>query len=679
MAFVFTPLHPSLPAYASAGVPFSPLYGDVYHAVQGAVEQARHVFLGGNDLPARWRGRERFTVCETGFGMGLNFLTLWNDWREDAQRCRRLHVVSIEAHPFSREHLTMLLAERVPASWRELVDELLAQWPPLLPGLHRLDLDGGAVTLTLAFGFAQDVARQLTAQVDAFFLDGFSPSRNPDMWSPALIKGLARLAMPGATAATWSCAGTVRRALRDAGFSVEKRRGFGFKRTMTAARYEPRFVRRHAPPPVPVFAVRHALVVGAGIAGANVAYALALRGWRVTVLDAPPGPDAPDGGEEHLAAAVTPLVAQDDNARARLTRAGALRARQRWAPWIDGDIVSACGTVQEARSDEQLDDVHRTLQILQFPPEWVRPVTQAEASDLAGLPLSRGGAFFPGGLRVRPKPLCEALLAHPSIRVLRQHRVERLRAVASPAVPAGWLWRAFGANDLLLAEAEVAIVANAMDAPHLLNRSAWPQLRDTEVLGSGPESACKPDAVLGDAHHEQVRTVGRRGGAVPDPFVFGIKFFQQQPVAGQITFLPENGAGWGRAPACIVAGDGYVLPAVDGFCVTGSTYDYDAALAIASADGHGMNIERAAHLIPALLQTPLQAASLRGWAGWRAVVPGGMPVVAPLPGVPGLWVTAAYASRGLTWSALAGDLVAATLEGEPLMLERNLLAAIAWR
>lgn len=642
MAPVFMPLSPSLPAFASAGVPYSERYADVYHAVQGAVEQARYVFLGGNGLPERWRGRDRFTVCETGFGLGYNFLALWQAWRADPQRARRLHMVSIEAHPFSRAHMAELLAGRLEGELRELADMLIAKWPPLLPGLHRIDLDEGAVTLTLGFGYALDMAPQLTAHVDAYFLDGFSPARNPEMWSPPLIKALARLAEPGATAATWSGAGDVRRALAEAGFAVKKVKGFGYKRVMTAATYAPRFQPRHAPAPIPAFAERHAVVVGAGIAGANIAHALALRGWRVTVLDAGPGDESGEAGEVspatgHLAAAMTPLIARDDNARARLTRAGALRAQERWAPWMDGETVSRCGTLQLARTDAKVADLHAAVAELGFPPDWVRGVDVAEASALAGCPVARGGVFFPDGLRVQPRRLVAALLDHPAIIVV-QARVARIMSEVADT-PSGTRWRLVDAAGQCLAQVEAVVLANAIDAPGLLARSA------EFVTPASP----------------------------------GAKFMAQRAVAGQISALPVDSAAWGAPPGCIVAGEGYVLPPVGNLCVTGSTYVYDVKAPVATRAGSVANLERAAHLLPALDPTRIAPEAVGGWAGWRAVVPGRLPVFGPLPGATGVWLACGYASRGLTWSALAADIVAANLDGEPLMLERELLLMAGWR
>ena len=266
------------------GTPFSVRYGDVYYAAAGGPAQARHVFLAGNDLPARWQGRERFVILETGFGLGLNFLATWQAWRADPRACRELCFISLEKHPFAAADLAA-----AHAAWPEfasLAGMLQAQWPPLQPGEHRVVLEGlpaaqgqeaagdagkregtemrgmpdvpemspspevqaaqnmpavRRVELRLLFGDAAALLPALTLApdeaVDAFFLDGFSPAKNPDLWSPALCRALARLAKPGATLATWSVAGSVRRALSEAGFMVEKRPGFADKRQMLVGRF----------------------------------------------------------------------------------------------------------------------------------------------------------------------------------------------------------------------------------------------------------------------------------------------------------------------------------------------------------------------------------------------------------------------------------------------------------
>jgi tRNA 5-methylaminomethyl-2-thiouridine biosynthesis bifunctional protein len=212
------------------GVPFSAEFGDVYHSTEGGLAQARHVFLAGNGLPARWQDRASFTIVETGFGLGLNFLAAWDAWRADARRPARLHFVSLEKSPLDREDLAAALAPF--DDLRALSLSLCRAWPPPIAGFHRIYFEGGGIALTLILGEAAECLPQLDARADALFLDGFAPARNPAMWSPEVVRELARIAAPGATLATWTVAGGVRAALTDAGFAVEKRTGFGTKREM---------------------------------------------------------------------------------------------------------------------------------------------------------------------------------------------------------------------------------------------------------------------------------------------------------------------------------------------------------------------------------------------------------------------------------------------------------------
>ena len=211
------------------GIPYAPAYGDSYHSASGALEQTRHVFLAGNDLPDRWQGRD-FVICETGFGLGLNFLATWQAWQ--ANPGRRLHYIAIEKHPFRRDDL-----KQIHDRWPELAPfaaRLQAHWPLPLPGLHRLDF--GDVVLTLAFGAANELLPQLSFVADAFYLDGFAPTQNPEMWSDAIFAALAQRAVPDATLASWSVLDDMMFRLSRHGFRLEKRPGFGTKRYMLAGR-----------------------------------------------------------------------------------------------------------------------------------------------------------------------------------------------------------------------------------------------------------------------------------------------------------------------------------------------------------------------------------------------------------------------------------------------------------
>ncbi|MGB2817243.1 MAG: tRNA (5-methylaminomethyl-2-thiouridine)(34)-methyltransferase MnmD, partial [Burkholderiaceae bacterium] len=227
------------------GAPASERYGDVYASRDGALGQARHVFLGGTACVERWRGRSQFVVLENGFGLGVNFLATWQAWRDDPARPGRLHFVSIERHPLPAASLV----DAAPPELKALASQLAAQWPLPLAGLHRCEFEQGGVVLTLAYGDARALAPELRLGADALFLDGFAPDCNPEMWEPALLRALARLARPDCHVATWSTARAVRDALAGAGFDLELAAGFGRKRQMLRGRYAPRFtLRRHEPP-----------------------------------------------------------------------------------------------------------------------------------------------------------------------------------------------------------------------------------------------------------------------------------------------------------------------------------------------------------------------------------------------------------------------------------------------
>lgn len=227
-------IQPAAIAFSSEGVPYSATFDDIYHTTDGGLGQIEHVFMAGNGLPQRWRERDTFTILETGFGLGLSFLTTWQAWRVDPQRSTRLQFISVEKYPFQPDDLANLHA-----SWpqfSELSEQLVAGWPALTEGRHDILLDGGQVQLTLLLGDAQEQFPRIPDQANAIYLDGFAPSKNPDMWSPALFRQLTRLAAKDCTLATWSVAGFVRQGLTEAGFTVSKAKGFGGKRQMLQGR-----------------------------------------------------------------------------------------------------------------------------------------------------------------------------------------------------------------------------------------------------------------------------------------------------------------------------------------------------------------------------------------------------------------------------------------------------------
>jgi len=606
------------------GQPASRRYGDVYASRAGALEQARHVFLGGNDLPARWAGREQFVVVETGFGLGVNFLATWQCWRDDPQRPRRLHFVSVERHPLAATDLQ----RAVPAPLQPLASLLAAQWPLPLPGLHRLEFEEAQVVLTLAFGDAGELVPQLALGADAFFLDGFAPDRNPAMWSPLLLKALARMARPGATLATWCTAAAVRESLTAGGFAVEKRRGFGRKREMLTARFAPRWTVRRHEPPLPRGGERRALIVGAGLAGCSVAQSLARRGWQVELFDA--GGKAASGASALPWGLLHPQIARDDNRLARLTRAGFLLGTSQLARLPDAaSLWQRCGVLQQARDDEEAAAMVTALEALRWPPQHVRWLDAAEATARIGVAPRRGGYWFEQGGIVSAQQWCRAMAGSVPLRP---------SAVASAELHSdGWLLRDQGGREL--GAAPVLVIAAALASPQLAAMTV-PLTPVRGRLSILPGEALPLRAGLaGEGYLLRA----------PDGFT---------AAGASYEFEPEAGACWAsddeihrgnlqrlqrllaQPPSATPTGmfDGMRCVAHDRLPLAGPVADEASALSRAEA---------------------LRGAQL-----------------ADLPRQPGLYASFAFGSRGLTLAPLAAELIAAQLEGEPWPIERDLAAAI---
>lgn len=600
----------------SDGMPVSTRFGDVYYSGSSPLAQARDVFLHGNQLPGRWQGRRRFTVLETGFGLGHNFLALWQAWRADPFRCARLHVVSIEAHPFRQADLSLQL-KRLDGPTLEMARALVHAWPVLTPGIHRLEFDEGAVTLTLAFGSISRMARQLDLGFDACFLDGFSPRVNPEMWTPQVFRQLARLANRDATLATWCSAGHVRRGLQDAGFLIERQAGFAGKRHRITGRLRPNM--GQAPPlPVP----EKVVVIGSGFAGAAAARALAVRGQEVVVFDPALAIGTAGTHAGHRGAAMTPALSRDDDIRSRLSRAGVLLASGRWGDLNESARPQRCGAFEPVPGPKW-SGWRRALQHLQFPADYVRWAEPACASELTGVPGRPAGLWHAYGHRVEPESLLAALLESPLI-TRRAAYVERLEQADHGQ------WQLYDSAGKLLACTEVLVLANSWLAHRLLG------------------------TVQGLATPSRLKTLHR--------------------VAGQISYFTTAAS----LPRSLLVGDGLCLPDGKRGLIGGSTYVTDTTLSIMTKQGHHENRKKVVTMLgnqPFQLGYPRSMAD--GWAGWRAAVHDRLPVIGPVPMAFGLWVACGFGSRGLTWSALAAELVATRLNHEPIPLERELMKKIA--
>lgn len=614
------------------GRPFSPLYGDVFRSREGAAGEARTVFVDGCGLPARWAGASAHTIVELGFGLGVNFLETLRAWRRAPERPPRLDYVSIERHLLSPEqmrvaHEAIGLCDPDAAALRERL-------PVALPGLHRIAFDAGRVTLTLAIGDARVLVPRLVPGVDSFYLDGFAPARNPEMWGGELVRGLARLARPGAMLATYSAAAQVRDALASAGFEPHVLDGFGAKRHRIVARYAPRWRTYPPPPPVPRWPSRDAIVVGAGLAGSAIALALARRGWRVELLERRAGPATEGSAQPALADHLH--VAPDDNPTARLTRAALLRSRAdvggiRWRDdpaEFSGRLVLAGGAHDAAR---QADLCAR----LDAPSDWIRALDADAASAVAGLRIAHGALWM---------PMCGAADPHASVRRWIDAGGDALRVRAGVVVDRlerdGTTWRAHGPGGAPIAQAPVVVLAAAGESARLARCATLAMRR----------------------------------------------------VRGQSTMLAPGALGPLRA---VLGGDAYACALPAGGTLIGSTFDDGEDLA-PDPEADASNLRRLARMLE-LDAEALARGAASGPAGHRWTARDRLPLVGPLPDEdaaraladelarndrlplprqPGLYTACGFGSRGLLWSVLAAEVLADAIDGGVAPVEADLLDAV---
>lgn len=255
-----------------SSTPYAEDFADKYFSETDGLAESCAVFVEASGLPQRWRGERRFVVGELGFGTGLNFLATWQAWAQDAQRCDTLHFVSVERSPLPKADVAQALS-----AWPSLTTHtqaLLAQYPHPSPGHHLLSFDEGRVRLLLAFGDVEVMLPEWHLGVDAWYLDGFAPSRNQAMWSPTVFKHMARNTRIGGTVATFTAAGQVRRDLQSSGFDMQKKTGFGGKRERLVGVFQPPSIKQASDVSEVDVASKRFIIVGDGVAGLWMAYAL---------------------------------------------------------------------------------------------------------------------------------------------------------------------------------------------------------------------------------------------------------------------------------------------------------------------------------------------------------------------------------------------------------------------
>lgn len=617
------------------GHPYSPDYEDIYYSGDGKAE-SEHVFLQGNNLFERWKSVQTFTIAETGFGSGLNFVLTANAWLQHADEHAVLQYVAIEKHPLSPDDIERV-SDTLSLHWPELntgFDELLDVYPLPVEGSHLRTLYAGRIRLQLIFGDVLEVLQQYRLRVDAWYLDGFTPATNPAMWSEQLCALIAGNSRAGATLSTYTCAGSVRRALQTAGFDVAKIQGHGKKREMISAVLAkvPEYKSKqpwYEWPPTPKNE-KSALIVGAGLAGLSVAWALSQHKWRVTLVDEHRA--IASGASGNPAAMLVPRLSVDDTPDAAFYLEGFLhsivqldglqnlsnKSSEPNQPfWFKTGVHMP---VEASRAEKLFSDQRYPENLLQLLTTADVEFLNANANDVV--------ACIPEAGWVASSTLCKALAQACGDRLdiitMKVHDIKRIDNA----------WSIMDENNVPVLSSPVVILANA--------------------------SAVKDFSVT--------------------------SWLPLQSVRGQITAVDATGDSgeMKRALSSAARSSGvFATPERNGVHYTGATYDLtETSIELLQSDQR-KNWQQLNALIPDMFTCPQQ---LTGRVGFRAVSEDRMPIVGPVPDktayvsqyqdfqhgkpvekyqsgeyLPGLYVSAAHGSRGLSSCFLSAEIIAALL------------------
>ncbi len=648
------------------GQPLSSVFGDVYFSRVNGLEETRHVFLQHNQLAQRWEAlpeKVHFVIAETGFGSGLNFLAAWELWLTTAPRSAQLHFVSVEKFPLDKNDLIRALA-----LWPELEflsQQLIDAYPCIVgEGFHRLSFLDGRIKLTLiindaARGFSKlltttdPLYSQYSAKVDAWFLDGFAPSKNPQMWSEDLFSCIHQLSNAGTSAATFSAAAIVKKGLKFAGFAIEKVTGFGRKREMLKAIMPNNSQDYFYPQPayksastfpsswsintnLDIYPDKHALIIGAGLAGCSSARALAERGWKVTLLERNNAIASEASGNPQGVLYAKLSYKEEAQAEFNLT---SLQFAQSFYSSHWANIGKKTGVLQLAHCDSEQVLQTQLQEKFAAADELVQFVSCTKASEIAGVPLSFNAIYFPNAGWINPAKLCEQLVSHPLINV-----VTGIAAFNIQRTEHGWCIN----NDREL-QAPVVIIANARDAQH-----------------------------FEQTQHLPIKSI-----------------------RGQVTYLPATIAS--KEIKTVICSEGYIAPASAGIHCTGATFNLKEESKELRVEDHQTNLEN--------LREPLQELlaewensdkhSLDGRVAFRCTLPDYLPAVGPVADepamlhsfaslrknarafiqdtgkyLPGLYLNIGHGSRGLAYTPLCAEILAAHINNEPQPIARDLVNAL---
>ena len=422
--------------FNESGTPVADHFDDVYFSNDSGIDETQHVFVAGNDLAERWQQwrNPTFVIAETGFGTGLNFLVAmraFNEFRaaNPDHPLKRLYFITTEKFPLPQQDMQRAL-EAFPAL-KDEAQALASLYPMGLEGCHRLHFDNHSTTLDLWIGDVHELLPQwhspVNGLIDAWFLDGFAPSKNPDMWTDALFSQMARLSKTGTTFGTFTAAGIVKRGLAGVGFTIKKRNGFGRKRDMLTGVFNQdneNVQHKLRLPAGPYYRYANdsldktskVAVVGSGLAAATACLALVKRGISTTLYF--DGDTLASGASGNPQGGFYPQLHSEASIASRIQAHSFLYARQAYDHTIEhakacglADVAhDFCGVIQLSFNDKVAERQNKLAAADVWPEALIKPVNSKEVSDIANLALPYSGLYIGLGGWLSPPQLVTAMI-----------------------------------------------------------------------------------------------------------------------------------------------------------------------------------------------------------------------------------------------------------------------------
>ena len=622
------------------GQPYSPEFDDVYFSADHGIEETEHVFIQHNHLQQRFteNRQPRFVIAETGFGSGLNFLLSVKHWLDLSRPQQTLYFYSLESTPFSPADIK--LAQQ---SWPELKtvsDELLQQYCVASYGFHCFHLFNGRVKLVLMIGEAQVMLAQMSAAVDAWFLDGFAPGCNPGMWNENVFSQISRLSAKGATFSTYTAAGFVRRGLSAAGFDVEKVSGTGKKRhmlrgvlsdssSMPLCHTQPWYETETSP-----IENKSAIVIGAGIAGMSSALALVKRGYKVTIIEA--GSELGTQASGNPQGMLMPRLSLQDSADAEFYTSAyfyALRAL---------NLLDSQQTCWQQTGGMQLACTERVKkQIVSYPQDasLAQVLDAQRATGLSGLNIDEPVHYFPLAACVLPKKILQCMMDEmaDALHILFNTQVSSVKYKNDQ-------WQLFSSQNEFIGETQCLVLANAWQAKR------FKQLEHVHL----------------------------------------------QPARGQLSYFQANQQS--KKLRMPVSFEAYLMPEYNGQHVSGASFELDDCDTRLRDDEFKANLADINIYFKGLFS---ETDICDGRASVRAVTPDRIPVVGEIndqqqalsdyndlymgkpasryslaTALPGLYINTGHGARGFSSAFLSAELLGAMICDEPLPVSNRVRYAL---